>query len=111
MTAKPSIATELADEVEASSAPLVEHLAELRNRLIWSVLAFVVAICLCFVVWEPVYAFLTIPLCDALIARGQECELVFLSVQEGFFLAFQISVIAGLVLSFPVISYQMWRFV
>jgi sec-independent protein translocase protein TatC len=36
---------------------------------------------------------------------------VFLSLQEGFFLAFQISVVAGLVLSFPVISYQMWRFV
>ena len=111
MTAKPSLAAEPVDEVEASSAPLVEHLAELRNRLIWSLLAFVVAMCLCFIVWEPVYDFLTIPLCDALIARGQECELVFLSVQEGFFLAFQISVIAGLVLSFPIISYQMWRFV
>lgn len=100
-----------ADEVESSSMPLIEHLTELRNRIIWSLLAFTVAMLLCFFVWEPIYDFLTIPLCEALAARGQECELVFLSVQEGFFLAFSISVMAGLVVSFPVISYQMWRFV
>ncbi len=99
------------DEVEESSMSLIEHLTELRNRIIWSLLAFIVAMTLCFFVWEPIYDFLTIPLCNALAARGQECALVFLSVQEGFFLAFQISVIAGLVLSFPVISYQLWRFV
>ncbi len=100
-----------ADEVEQSSMSLIEHLTELRNRIIWSLLAFTVAMVLCFFVWEPIYDFLTIPLCNALQARGQECELVFLSVQEGFFLAFQISMIAGLIVSFPVISYQMWRFV
>ncbi len=100
-----------ADEVEQSSMSLIEHLTELRNRLIWSLLAFTVAMLLCFFVWQPIYDFLTIPLCNALNARGQDCQLVFLSVQEGFFLAFQISVIAGLVLSFPVISYQLWRFV
>jgi sec-independent protein translocase protein TatC len=100
-----------ADEVEQSSMSLIEHLTELRNRIIWSLLAFTVAMVLCFFVWEPIYDFLTIPLCNALVARGQECELVFLSVQEGFFLAFQISMIAGLIVSFPVISYQMWRFV
>ncbi len=104
-------AAAVADEVEQSSMSLIEHLTELRNRIIWSLLAFTVAMVLCFFVWEPIYDFLTIPLCNALQARGQECELVFLSVQEGFFLAFQISVIAGLIVSFPVISYQMWRFV
>jgi sec-independent protein translocase protein TatC len=99
------------DEVEASSAPLMEHLTELRTRLIWSVLAFVVAVLLSFFVWKPIYDVLTVPLCRALGARGQECELVFLSVQEGFMLAFQISMLAGLMLAFPVISYQLWRFV
>lgn len=114
MTVKPVAKTPAAaavDEVEASSMSLIEHLTELRNRIIWSLLAFMAAMILCFFVWEPIYAFLTVPLCDALIARGQECELVFLSVQEGFFLAFQISLIAGLLVSFPFISYQMWRFV
>ncbi len=99
------------DEMEASSAPLMEHLTELRNRIMWSLLAYIVAITICFFVWEPIYDFLTVPLCQALTARGQDCLLVFLSVQEGFFLAFSISLMAGLVLSFPVISYQLWRFV
>lgn len=99
------------DEIEDSSAPLIEHLAELRTRLIWSVLAFVAAMLACFFVWQPIYGFLTRPLCVALEARGQNCALVFLSLQEGFFLAFSISMMAGLVLAFPVISYQMWRFV
>ncbi|MBP1805905.1 twin-arginine translocase subunit TatC [Rubellimicrobium aerolatum] len=111
MTAKTSPLADPIDEVEASSAPLIEHLAELRTRIIWSLLAFVVAMTACFVVWEPIYDFLTVPLCTALNANGQPCELVFLSLQEGFFLALSISMMAGLVLSFPVISYQLWRFV
>lgn len=111
MTAKPSLTADPVDEIESSSAPLVEHLAELRNRLIWSLLAFVVAMTACFTVWRPFYDFLTVPLCTALENHGQPCELVFLSLQEGFFLAFSISMMAGLVLSFPVISYQLWRFV
>jgi sec-independent protein translocase protein TatC len=86
-------------------------LAELRNRIIWSLLAFTVAMVLCFFVWEPIYDFLTVPLCRALDARGQECALVFLGAQEGFMIAFQISMVAGFALAFPVISYQMWRFV
>ena len=77
----------------------------------WSLAAFVVAMLLSFFVWEPIYAFLTRPLCDALSARGQDCTLIFISLQEGFFMAFRISMVAGLVLSFPVISYQLWRFV
>ncbi len=110
MTAKTS-ASEPLDEVDASSAPLIEHLTELRNRIIWSLTAFIVAMLLCFFVWEPIYDFLTRPLCTALNARGQDCQLIFISLQEGFFLAFSVSMMAGLVLSFPVISYHMWRFV
>ena len=111
MTVNPVTKAPAADDVEQSSMSLIEHLAELRNRLIWSLLAFTVAMILCFFVWEPIYDFLTVPLCRALEARGQDCELVFLGAEEGFMIAFRISMVAGLVLSFPVISYQMWRFV
>jgi sec-independent protein translocase protein TatC len=111
MTVKPAARPTRPDAIDDSSMSLIEHLAELRNRIIWSLAAFSVAVVLCFFVWEPIYDFLTIPLCEALQARGQPCELVFLSVQEGFFLAFSISLMAGLVVSFPVISYQLWRFV
>ncbi|KGJ05132.1 sec-independent protein translocase protein TatC [Paracoccus halophilus] len=99
------------DDIDDSSAPLIEHLAELRTRLIWSVLAFVVAMVLCYTVWNPIYNFLTRPICTALEGRGQECGLILLKLQEGFFVAIQISFLGGFVLAFPVIAYQMWRFV
>ncbi|MDK8873563.1 MULTISPECIES: twin-arginine translocase subunit TatC [Paracoccus] len=99
------------DSIDDSSAPLIEHLAELRTRLIWSVLAFVVAMVLCYTVWNPIYNFLTRPICHALETRGQECGLILLKLQEGFFVAIQISFLGGFVLAFPIIAYQLWRFV
>lgn len=100
-----------ADDIEDTAAPLIEHLAELRNRLIWSVAAFLVAMVLCFTVWNPIFNFLTRPICDALAERGQDCGLVLIKLQEGFFVAIRISVLGGFALSFPVIGYQLWRFV
>lgn len=99
------------DEIEDSSAPLIEHLIELRRRLIWSVLAFTLAMILCYVVWNPIYNFLTRPICHALETRGQECGLILLKLQEGFFVAIQISFLGGFVLAFPIIAFQLWRFV
>ncbi|ADO41360.1 twin-arginine translocase subunit TatC [Ketogulonicigenium vulgare] len=99
------------NEIEDTAAPLIEHLAELRNRLIWSVLAFVVAMTICFFFATPVFNVLTGPLCVELAKRGQDCQLIFISPQEGFFVAVRISMLGGLILSFPVISYQLWRFV
>jgi sec-independent protein translocase protein TatC len=100
------------DEIEDSSAPLVEHLAELRDRLMKSALAFIVAMVICFSFWNPIFNFLTEPLCRAMAARGHEdCGLILIKLQEGFFMAISISLAGGLVLSFPVISYQLWRFV
>ncbi|MBA4492065.1 twin-arginine translocase subunit TatC [Paracoccus sp. S1E-3] len=99
------------NDIDDSSAPLIEHLAELRTRLIWSVLAFVVAMVICYAVWNPVYNFLTRPICQALEGRGQECGLILLKLQEGFFVAIQISFFGGFILAFPVIAYQLWRFV
>lgn len=99
------------DDIDESSAPLIEHLAELRSRLIWSVLAFVAAAILCYFVWQPVFNVLTHPICGALARRGQECGLIMLKVQEGFFLAMQIAMFGGFILAFPVIAYQLWRFI
>jgi len=99
------------DAIEDSSAPLIEHLAELRSRIIKSLLAFVVGMMISFTVWNPIFNFLTQPLCDALVARGQECNLILIQVQEGFFVAVRIAMLGGFVLAFPVIATQMWRFV
>ena len=98
-------------DIEDSSAPLLEHLTELRSRLIKSVLAFIVGMIICFTVWNPVFNFLTQPICAALEDMGQECGLIFIKAQEGFFVAIRISLLGGLCLSFPFIAYQLWRFV
>ncbi len=99
------------DEIEDSSAPLIEHLAELRTRLIHSVVAFIIGMVICFTVWNPIFNFLTQPLCDARGAMGDDCGLILIKLQEGFFVAISISLLGGLMLSFPYISFQMWRFV
>jgi sec-independent protein translocase protein TatC len=100
-----------AEDIEDSSAPLIEHLTELRNRILYSLAAFIVAMTICFTVWNPIFNFLTQPICEALAERNQDCGLVLIKLQEGFFVAIRISVMGGFALSFPVIGYQLWRFV
>ena len=99
------------EDIDQSSAPLIEHLAELRSRLIRAVIAFVVTVMVCYSVAEPIFNFLTHPICNALAARGQECGLTMIKLQEGFFVAVRISAFGGFVLSFPYIALQLWRFV
>lgn len=99
------------DQLDDSAAPLIEHLAELRSRLIHSVVGFLIGMVICFTVATPIFNFLTAPLCEVLASRGQDCDLIFISPQEGFFVAVKVSLLGGLILSFPYISLQMWRFV
>ena len=100
------------DDIQDSSAPLIEHLAELRQRLIYSFVAFIIGMIICFTIWNPIFNFLTHPLCSAMALRGHsDCGLILIKLQEGFFVAISISLLGGLVLSFPIIGFQMWRFV
>ncbi|MEX1663063.1 twin-arginine translocase subunit TatC [Thioclava sp. 15-R06ZXC-3] len=99
------------DDMEQSAAPLIEHLAELRTRILYSLGAFVVAMVVCYTVWNPIFNFLTRPVCHALSSRGEQCGLYLIKLQEGFFVAINISFLGGFALSFPIIAYQMWRFV
>lgn len=111
MSQSEHMAEDPTDEVEESSAPLIEHLAELRSRLIHSVVAFIIGMVICFTVATPLFNFLTDPLCQVLGERGQDCDLIFISPQEGFFVAIKISFLGGFILAFPYIGLQMWRFV
>ncbi|SLN54066.1 Sec-independent protein translocase protein TatC [Roseovarius gaetbuli] len=99
------------NDMEDSSAPLIEHLAELRTRLIHSVVAFIIGMVICFTMATPIFNFLTEPLCTVLAERGQDCDLIFISPQEGFFVAIKVSLLGGFILAFPYIANQMWRFV
>ncbi|WP_120635612.1 twin-arginine translocase subunit TatC [Ruegeria sp. EL01] len=100
------------DEIEDSSAPLIEHLAELRTRLIRSVIAFVIGIVVAFTVAEPILQFLVQPIEATLRSLGDPSPtLQYTSPQEYLFTLFRISMVFGFALAFPVISYQLWRFV
>lgn len=100
------------DSIEDSSAPLVEHLAELRNRLIWSVLSFVVAMLIAFPFAKTILGYLLKPIEKAMRDLGNPNPVMqYTAPQELLFTYFHISVVAGLAMSFPIIAYQLWRFV
>lgn len=100
------------DELEDSSAPLIEHLAELRTRLIRSVIAFIIGIVLAFTVAEPILQFLLAPIEASLRDLGDPAPtLQYTSPQEYLFTLFRISMVFGFAMAFPVISFQLWRFV
>ncbi|MCA0944306.1 preprotein translocase subunit TatC [Yangia mangrovi] len=100
------------DDIDDSSAPLIEHLAELRTRLIRAVLAFIVGIVLAFTVAEPLLQFLLGPIEETLRALGDPSPTMqYTSPQEYLFTLFRISMVFGFGLAFPVISFQLWRFV
>ncbi len=100
-----------ANDIDDSTAPLVEHLTELRGRILWSLAALVAAIFAVYPLASPIFNFLSQPLCTELAQRGQVCTLQLIKPQEGFFVSMNIAIFGGLVVSFPVIAYQMWRFV
>lgn len=99
------------DNLDGSAAPLLEHLKELRNRIMISIGAFIVAFILAFLIVGHIWAFLSAPICDVLAFRGQECQLQTLGPQDSFFVAMKISMWGGFVLAFPIITFQLWRFV
>lgn len=100
-----------ADEIDDSSAPLIEHLAELRTRILYAMAAFILCFLIGFIVWKPIFNFLSEPICTALSDRGEECKLILVKVQEGFFVAMRIGMLAGFAMAFPIIAFQMWRFI
>lgn len=109
------------DEVEASAAPLLDHLKELRKRLIYAIMALVVGFVICLFFVTPIFAFLVGPFENAvgkvnvdLVKAGKEPlggDLIYTQVLEFFFVKLKLALFGGVVLAFPVISYQLYRFV
>ncbi|MEP3637820.1 MAG: twin-arginine translocase subunit TatC [Paracoccaceae bacterium] len=100
------------NDINDSAAPLIEHLAELRTRLIRSVIAFVIGIVVAFTVAEPILQFLLSPIEETLRELGDPSPTMqYTSPQEYLFTLFRISMVFGFALSFPVIGHQLWRFV
>jgi sec-independent protein translocase protein TatC len=97
-------------EIESTKAPLLEHLVELRKRLIYSLIAFAGAFVICFAFAKPIYGFLTEPLAHALAGKPND-HLIYTQLYETFFTYMKVGMFAGLCLSFPIIAAQIWLFV
>jgi sec-independent protein translocase protein TatC len=100
------------DELEASKAPLLDHLIELRNRLMWAVGALMIAFVGCYFVAEDIYAFLVRPLANIYADLGVEHpHMIYTALHEAFFTYVKVAFFAALFISFPVIAGQFWKFV
>ena len=94
------------DELEHSRAPLLDHLIELRRRLIYCILALIVTFFACFYFSEPIFGFLLQPL----KAAGQS-TVIYTQIFEAFFVQVRVAFFAAMMLSFPIIANQLWQFV
>jgi sec-independent protein translocase protein TatC len=99
------------DDIDASKAPLIAHLTELRTRLIWSVIALTCMMVLCFVFATELFDLLSRPLHIALQERGLPTKLIYTALQEKFFTDLRVAMFGGFFLAFPLIAIQVWKFV
>jgi sec-independent protein translocase protein TatC len=97
-------------ELEAGRMPLLDHLVELRNRLIWAFAAILVAFLVCYQFKVQIYDFLARPLAQA-FAGEPDRKMIFTGLTEAFFTYVKVSLWAAICLSFPVIAVQIWKFV
>ncbi|MBK8456741.1 MAG: twin-arginine translocase subunit TatC [Phyllobacteriaceae bacterium] len=101
-------------EIEKSSAPLVEHLIELRTRLMWAIGGFFIAFLACFAYAKELFNLLVIPFKWAVGWAGLDAkhvELIYTAPQEFFFTQVKIAMFGGVVIAFPLIATQIYKFV
>ncbi len=98
-------------DTEESKMPLLDHLVELRSRLVWSVASIIVLFIAIFPFAEYVYQFLVQPLADVFDEMGGQRRLIFTALHEAFFTYIKLSLITALFVAFPFISMQFWMFV
>lgn len=98
------------DEIDATKAPLIEHLIELRRRLMWALAAIFVAFVVCFWFAKPIYNLLLWPY---RVAAGVDApiELIYTAPQEFFFTQVKLALFGAIFIAFPVIASQLYMFV
>jgi len=98
------------EDIEASKAPLIEHLTELRSRLIKSVIAIAIAFVVCFYFAKPIYNLLLMPY-ERAVGSDRALELIYTAPQEFFFTQIKLALFGALSVAFPVIAGQIYMFV
>jgi sec-independent protein translocase protein TatC len=98
------------DEIEASRAPLLTHLMELRTRLMWALLAILLAFVVCFAFAKQIYNILILPY-EWAAGEGRDIRLIYTAPQEFFITQMKLALFGALFIAFPVIATQVYRFV
>ena len=93
-------------DIDETKQPLLDHLIELRRRLLWCLATLAVTFFICFAFAKDIFALLVQPLLKA----GQG-KLIYTDIFEAFFVQVKVALFAALMLSFPVLATQVWRFV
>ena len=100
------------DPIDDKPMPLLDHLIELRRRLIWAMAAFLVCFFISYYFSKQVYSFLAQPLADILQDRGGgDRRMIFTALYEAFFTYLKVAMFSAAFISFPVIAIQIWLFV
>jgi len=99
------------DPIDDKPMPLLEHLIELRRRLIWSMAAFMIAFFISYYFSKQVYVFLAQPLADILLTKGGDRHMIFTALYEAFFTYLKVAMFGAAFVSFPFVSIQIWLFV
>ena len=101
------------DHIDDKPMPLIEHLMELRTRLLWSVGAFIIAFAACYYFSTQIYGFLAAPLADILHAQsgGQDRRMIFTALYEAFFTYLKVAFFGATFFSFPIWATQLWLFI
>jgi sec-independent protein translocase protein TatC len=99
------------DELDNKRMTMLEHLVELRQRLVWSFVSIILLFCVCYYFSEEIYGFLVQPLADILSERDGNRRLIFTALHEAFFTYVKVAFFAALFISFPFVSGQIWLFI
>lgn len=100
------------DPIDDKPMPLLEHLIELRRRLLWSIVAFALCFVVCYHFSTELYSFLAQPLADILVQKtGQNRRLIFTQLYEAFFTYLKVAFFGAAFISFPVVASQIYMFV
>ena len=97
------------DEIEASKAPLMDHLIELRQRMIYALMGVGIGFVICFAFATDIYNLLVWPY---QVARGEgKIEMIYTAPHEFFFTKLKLALFGAIFLAFPLIAYQVYKFV
>ncbi len=94
------------NDLDQLKAPLLDHLVELRKRLLWALAALAVAFAVCLYFARPIFAVLVQPL----LAAGQG-KIIYTDIFEAFFVEIKVAFFSATMVAFPVFATQLWKFV